>query len=131
MLCSTLLPYQNVLTDPLLRCPIALYPSAFDHPSSPSPATQQASKAHDKRDLYNTCIVSPLFRNKYCLNQTLFIFYYSTRHLVKICDQKLSLSYLTSHKDQGQSSLLHFFFFPHFIIFLRCTCSLYTMGSRM
>ena len=69
MLCSTLLPYQNALTDPLLRCPIALYPSAFDHPSPPSPATQQASRAHDKRDLYNTCIVSQLSRNKYCLNQ--------------------------------------------------------------
>ena len=69
MLCSTLLPYQNALTDPLLRCPITLYPSAFDHPSPPSPATQQASRAHDKRDLYNTCIVSQLSRNKYCLNQ--------------------------------------------------------------
>ena len=69
MLCSTLLPYQNALTDPLLRCPIALYPSAFDHPSPPPPATQQASRAHDKRDLYNTCIVSQLSRNKYCLNQ--------------------------------------------------------------
>ena len=69
MLCSTLLPYQNALTDPLLRFPIALYPSAFDQPSPPSPATQQASKAHDKRDLYNTCIVSQLSRNKYCLNQ--------------------------------------------------------------
>ena len=31
--------------------------------------TQQASRAHDKRDLYNTCIVSQLSRNKYCLNQ--------------------------------------------------------------
>ena len=69
MLCSTLLPYQNALTDPLLRCPITLYPSAFDHPSPPSPATQQASRAHDKRDVYNTCIVSQLSRNKYCLNQ--------------------------------------------------------------
>ena len=69
MLCSTLLPYQNALTDPLLRCPITLYPSAFDHPSPLSPATQQASRAHDKRDLYNTCIVSQLSRNKYCLNQ--------------------------------------------------------------
>ena len=68
MLCSTLLPYQNALTDPLLRCPITLYPSTFDHPSPPSPATQQASRAHDKRDLYNTCIVSQLSRNKYCLN---------------------------------------------------------------
>ena len=70
MMCSTLLRYQNALTDPLLRCPIALYPSAFDHPSPPSPATQQASRAHDKRDLYNTCIVSQLSRNKYCLNQS-------------------------------------------------------------
>ena len=69
MLCSTLLPYQNALTDPLLRCPVTLYPSAFDHPSPPSPATQQASRAPDKRDLYNTCIVSQLSRNKYCLNQ--------------------------------------------------------------
>ena len=25
---------------------------------------------HNKRDLYNTCIVSQLSRNKYCLNQT-------------------------------------------------------------
>ena len=40
------------------------------HPSPPSPATQQASRAHDKRDLYNTCIVSQLSRNKYCLNQS-------------------------------------------------------------
>ena len=69
MLCSTLLPYQNALTNPLLRCPFTLYPSAFDHPSPPSPATHQASRAHDKRDLYNTCIVSQLSRNKYCLNQ--------------------------------------------------------------
>ena len=69
MLCSTLLPYQNALTDPLLRCPITLYPSAFNHPSPPSPATQRASRAHDQRDLYNTCIVSQLSRNKYCLNQ--------------------------------------------------------------
>ena len=71
MLCSTLLPYQNALTDPLMRCPIALYPSTFaTHPHLP-PATQQASRAHDKRDLYNTCIVSQLSRNKYCLNQLL------------------------------------------------------------
>ena len=76
MLCSTLLPYQNALTDPLLRCPIALYPSAFDHPSPPSPATQQGSRAHDKRDLYNTCIVSQLSRNKYCLNQLLELILY-------------------------------------------------------
>ena len=69
MPCSTLLSYQNALTDPLMRCPIALYPSTFDCPSPPSPATQQASRAHDKRDLYNTCIVSQLSRNKYCLNQ--------------------------------------------------------------
>ena len=69
MLCSTLLPYQNALTDPLMRCPIALYPSTFDRPSPPFPATQQASRAHDKRDLYNTCIVSQLSRNTYCLNQ--------------------------------------------------------------
>ena len=69
MPCSTLLPYQNALTDPLMRCPIALYPSTFDRPSPPSPATLQASRAHDKRDLYKTCIVSQLSRNKYCLNQ--------------------------------------------------------------
>ena len=71
MACSTLLPYQNALTDPLMRCPIALYPSTVDRPSPPSLATQQASRAHDKRDLYNTCIVSQLSRNKYCLNQLL------------------------------------------------------------
>ena len=65
MPCSTLLPYQNTLTDLLMRCPIALYPSTFDRPSPPSPATQQASRAHDKRDLYNICIVSQLSRNKY------------------------------------------------------------------
>ena len=69
MPCSTLLPYQNALTDPLMWCPIALYLFTFDRPSPPSPATQQASRAHDKRDLYNTCIVSQLSRNKYCLNQ--------------------------------------------------------------
>ena len=69
MPCSTLLPYQNALTDPLMRCPIALYPSTFDRLSPTSLATQQASRAHDKRDLYNTCIVSQLSRNKYCLNQ--------------------------------------------------------------
>ena len=69
MPCSTLLPYQNALTDPLMRCPIVLFPSTFDRPSPPSPATQQASRAHDKRDLCNTCIVSQLSRNKYCLNQ--------------------------------------------------------------
>ena len=73
MLCSTLLPYQNALIDPLMRCPIALYPSTFDGPSPPSPATQQASRAHDKRDLYNTCIVFQLSRNKYCLNQMHYI----------------------------------------------------------
>ena len=72
MLCSTLLPYQNALTDPLLRCPFALYPSTFDHPFPPSPATQQASRAHDKIDLYNTCIVSQLSRNKYCLIQSCY-----------------------------------------------------------
>ena len=53
----------------LMRCPIALYPSTFDRPSPPYLATQQVSRAHDKRDLYNTCIVSQLSRNKYCLNQ--------------------------------------------------------------
>ena len=47
MPCSTLLPYQNALTDPLMRCPIALYPSTFDCPCLPSPATQQASRPHD------------------------------------------------------------------------------------
>ena len=52
--------FITLLTDPLMRCPIALYPSTFDRPSPPSPATQQASRAHDKRDLYNTCIVSQL-----------------------------------------------------------------------
>ena len=35
----------------------------------PSPAKQQRSRAHDKQDLYNTCIVSQLSQNKYCLNQ--------------------------------------------------------------
>ena len=61
MPCSALLPYQNALTDPLMRCPIALYPSTFDRSSPPSPATQQAaSRAHEKRDLYNTCIASQL-----------------------------------------------------------------------
>ena len=35
----------------------------------PSPATQQASRAHGKRDLYNTCTVSQLSQNKYRLNQ--------------------------------------------------------------
>ena len=44
-------------------------PSTFDRPSPPSPATQQASRAHDKRHLHNTCIVSQLSRNKYSLNQ--------------------------------------------------------------
>ena len=57
----------------LIKCiednAIALYPSTFDRPSPPFPVTQQASRAHDKRDLYNTCIVSQLSRNKYCLNQ--------------------------------------------------------------
>ena len=57
------------MTDPLMRYPIALYPSTFDLPSPPSPATQQASSAHDMWDLYNACIVSQLSRNKYCLNQ--------------------------------------------------------------
>ena len=69
MPCCTLLPYQNALTDPLMQRPIALYPSTFNRPSPPSPATPQASRANDKRDLYNTCIVSQLSRNKYCLNQ--------------------------------------------------------------
>ena len=77
MPCSTLLPYQNALTDPLMWCPIALYNSTFDHPSPPSLATQQASRAHDKRDLYNTCIISQLSRNKYCLNQM----YYSYKYI--------------------------------------------------
>ena len=71
MPCSTLLAYQNALTDPFMRCPIALYPSTFDRPSPPSLATQQASRVHDKKDLYNTCIVYQLSRNKYCLNQTI------------------------------------------------------------
>ena len=70
MPCNTLLPYQSALTDPLMRCPMALYPSTFDNPSPPSPVAQQASRAHDKRDLYNTCIVSQLSQNKYCLNQS-------------------------------------------------------------
>ena len=86
MLCSTLLPYQNALTDPLLRCPIALYPSAFDHPSPPSQATQQVSRAHDKRDLYNTCIVSQLSRNKYCLNQHIHTRYVILFCFVNVCD---------------------------------------------
>ena len=73
MPCSTLLHYQNALIDPLMRCPIALYPSTFDRPSPPCPATQQASRSHDKRDLYNTFIVSQLSRNKYCLNQFKFV----------------------------------------------------------
>ena len=64
MPCSTLLPYHNALTDPLMRWPIAPHP--FNRPSLPSPATQQASRAHDKRDLYNTCNFSQLSRNKYC-----------------------------------------------------------------
>ena len=84
MLCSTLLPYENALTDPLMRCPIALYPSTFDHHSPPSPATQQASRAHDKRDLYNTCIVSQLSRNKYCLNQTLGIVNKQIKQKIKL-----------------------------------------------
>ena len=73
MPCSTLLPYQNALTDPVMRCPISLYPSTFDRPSPPFPslATQQAGKAHDKQDLYNGCIFSQLSQNKYCLNQPL------------------------------------------------------------
>ena len=68
-----LLPYQNALTDPFMRCPSALpnalYPSTFNRSFPPSLATKQASRAHDKRDLYNICIVSQLSRNKYCLNQ--------------------------------------------------------------
>ena len=49
----------------LLHCT----PPPSTAPLPPSPATQQASRAHDKRDLYNTCIVSQLSRKKYCLNQ--------------------------------------------------------------
>ena len=30
----------------------------------------QASRAHDRRDLVNNCIVSQLSQNKYCLNQS-------------------------------------------------------------
>ena len=69
MPCRSLLPYQNTLTDPFMRCPLALYPSTFDCPSPPSTATQQTSRTHDKRYLYNTCIDSQFSWNKYCLNQ--------------------------------------------------------------
>ena len=59
MLCSTLLPYQNALTDPLMRCPIALYPSIFDHPPHlPWPHSKQAEPM--TREI---CIILVLFLN--------------------------------------------------------------------
>ena len=56
-----LIPFCGVLLH-------SIPPPSTTPPHLPRP-TQQASRAHDKRDLYNTCIVSQLSRNKYCLNQ--------------------------------------------------------------
>ena len=92
MPCSTLLPYQNALTDPLCGVLLRSTPPPSTAPPPPFLATQQVSRAHDKRDLYNNCIVSQLSQNKYCLSQT-WCEYFAAKALLNL-QQKTSKTIL-------------------------------------